>query len=418
MLTTAPRGTQDILPGQVEKFHHVEDTFRRICRLHSFQEIRTPMFEHTELFKRAVGEETDIVQKETYTFNDRSDRSLTLRAEGTAPAVRAFVEHGIHAQAQPTKYYYIAQIFRYENPQKGRLRQHQQCGIELFGTQSPQADVEVIGVADMLYRTLGLTDFSLHINSVGCPECRAEHRKALAAFLQERIGKLCSDCQNRYERNPMRILDCKHEACQREVKGAPTTGDWLCSPCRDHYQEVKEGLNALQVPFIEEPRLVRGLDYYTHTAFEFNSNLIGAQSAIGGGGRYDGLVDEVGGPPTPGIGFGIGTERLIMALEAEGVAFPEVPGPEIFLATLGEQANKSALKITSDLRRAGIVAEKDLLGRSLKAQMKAAGRLKARFVAVLGDDELARGVVALRDMQSGEQQEVAISDLATRLRSS
>ncbi len=416
MLTTVPRGTQDVLPGLVEKFQYIEETFRRLCYLYNFHEIRTPMFEHSELFNRAVGDQTDIVQKETYTFLDRSERSLTLRAEGTAPVVRAFIEHGIYAQAQPTKYYYIGQIFRYEKPQAGRLRQHQQCGVELFGTHDPLADVEVISIADNFYRELGLRNFTLHLNSIGCPACRPTYRANLTAFLGERLDKLCPDCRSRYERNPLRVLDCKNESCQAELVGAPAPADALCPDCASHYQTVKAGLAALGIDFKEDARLVRGLDYYTNTVFEFRSDLIGAQSAIGGGGRYDGLVESVGGPATPGVGFGIGTERIILAQEAEGVTPPVAAKLDVYIASLGGVADLAAIKLLAALRAAGLAAEKDLLGRSLKAQMKQAGRTGARFVVVLGEDELARGVAALRDMQSGEQREVALGDLVAQIK--
>ncbi len=415
MLTTAPRGTQDVMPGMVEKFQHIEDTFRRLCHLYNFHEIRTPMFEHSELFNRAVGEQTDIVQKETYTFLDRSERSLTLRAEGTAPVVRAFIEHGIYAGAQPTKLYYISQVFRYEKPQAGRLRQHQQCGVELFGTHDPLADVEVISLADQFYRQLGLKQFSLHLNSIGCPKCRPTYRANLTAFLSERLEHLCADCRDRFERNPLRVLDCKNERCQLQLAGAPAPADSLCLACGAHYQTVKAGLAALKIAFEQDDRLVRGLDYYTNTVFEFRSELIGAQSAIGGGGRYDGLVESIGGPATPGVGFGIGTERIILAQEAEGVQPAAAPALDVYVASLGQVAHLAAVKLLAELRASGLSAEKDLLGRSLKAQMKQAGRQGARFVVVLGEDELARGVAALRDMRQGEQREVPLHQLVSSL---
>ncbi len=415
MLTTAPRGTVDILPAQVAKFQHVEGVFRNICRQANFQEIRTPMFEHSELFNRAVGEQTDIVQKEMYTFLDRSERSITLRPEGTSPVARAFIEHGVYAQAQPTKYYYIAQIFRYEKPQQGRLRQHQQCGVEYFGSRHPYADVEVISLAYRFYRELGLRQFDLLLNTIGCPNCRPAHRKALSEFLASRLHLLCPDCQSRYERNPMRILDCKNESCQLQLQGAPTPVEYVCDACAEHYQGVKDGLTALGIAFTENPRLVRGLDYYTNTAFEFHSAYIGAQGAIGAGGRYDGLVESCGGPAIPGVGFGIGTERLILALEAEKVAFPPAAEVDVFLATLGAKAEQKALTLLAELRQANLVAEVDLMGRSLKAQMKQAGRLGAKYVVVIGDDEIERGVAVVRDMASGDQTEVPLSELLSQL---
>lgn len=415
MLTTAPRGTVDVLPVQVAKFHHVEEVFRNICRQANFHEIRTPMFEHSELFNRAVGEQTDIVQKEMYTFLDRSERSITLRPEGTAPVARAFIEHGVYAQAQPTKYYYIAQIFRYEKPQQGRLRQHQQCGIEYFGSRHPYADVEVISLAYRFYRQLGLRQFDLLLNTIGCPSCRPAHRQALSEFLASRLPALCSDCQSRYERNPMRILDCKNESCQAQLKDAPTPIDYVCDTCAEHYQGVKTGLTALGISYQENPRLVRGLDYYTNTAFEFYSSQIGAQGAIGAGGRYDGLVESCGGPATPGVGFGIGTERLILALEAEGVEFPPAAAVDVFIATLGSKAEQKALTLLAELRQADLVAEFDLMGRGLKAQMKQASRLGAKHVVVIGDDEIERGIAVVRDMAGGEQREVPLSELVQHL---
>ncbi len=418
MLTTAPRGTLDILPEQAAKFQHVENTFRAICHRANFKEIRTPMFEHSELFNRAVGEQTDIVQKEMYTFLDRSERSLTLRPEGTAPVARAFIEHGIYAQAQPTKYYYIAQIFRYEAPQHGRYRQHQQCGVEFFGTRHPYADVEVISLAYNFYRQLGLRQFDLLVNTIGCPECRVEHRQALSQFLESRIAKLCPDCQSRYERNPMRILDCKNETCQEQLEGAPTPVEYACEACAEHYAGVKAGLEQLGIPYKEAPRLVRGLDYYSNTAFEFHSSHIGAQGAIGAGGRYDGLVASCGGPDTPGVGFGIGTERLILALEAEGVELPSPSSVDVFIATLGQAAEQEALSLIAELREAGFVAEMDLMGRSLKAQMKHAGRQGAARVVVIGDDELARGVAVVRDMKVSQQREVPLAELIATLQQS
>lgn len=417
MLTTAPRGTADILPDSVAKFQHVEKVFREICHRAYFQEIRTPMFEHSELFNRAVGEQTDIVQKEMYTFPDRSQRSLTLRPEGTAPVVRAFIEKGVYAKALPAKYYYIAQIFRYEKPGQVRLRQHQQCGIEYFGSSHSLADVEVISLACRFYRGLGLKEFDVLINTIGCPQCRPRYREALIEFLAGRVDKLCDDCRRRYQRNPLRVLDCKQESCQREIVGAPTPIEYACESCLEHYRGVKEGLNTLGIAYIENPRLVRGLDYYTHTAFEFHSSHIGSQGAIGGGGRYDALVEECGGPSTPGVGFGIGTERLIYALEQEGVVLPSALSVDVFLATLGRAAEAKALTLLKELRQEGLVAEVDLMGRSLKAQMKQAARLGSRYVVVMGDAELAQGQAPVRHMEDGEQVDVELDELVAYLTS-
>ena len=416
MLTTSPRGTQDILPGQSHKFQFVEDTFRDLCRRFGYQEIRTPVFEHTELFQRGVGETTDIVQKEMYTFLDRSNRSLTLKAEGTAPAARAFVEHNMHALTQPIKLFYITPVFRYERPQAGRYRQHEQCGVELFGTLSPQGDAEVIMLADTFYRQLGLSAYELSVNSVGCPSCRATHREALQQALGEVLADLCTDCRSRYDRNPMRILDCKNERCQELTVHAPTVRDHLCPDCEDHYSQVKQALSSSGISYKENPRLVRGLDYYTHTAFEFISTGIGAQSAIGGGGRYNGLIETVGGQSTPGVGFGLGVERILLALEMEEVKIPEPQPLQVFVAVLGTSASQAGFSLVQKLRQAGLSAEKDLLDRSLKAQLKYAGKLNAKRVVIIGEDELNRGVAVVKDMSSGEQQEVALADLERTLR--
>ncbi|MDP3488084.1 MAG: histidine--tRNA ligase [Bacillota bacterium] len=416
MLTTSPRGTQDILPGQSHKFQFVEDTFRDLCRRFGYQEIRTPVFEHTELFQRGVGETTDIVQKEMYTFLDRSNRSLTLKAEGTAPAARAFVEHNMHALTQPIKLFYITPVFRYERPQAGRYRQHEQCGVELFGTLSPQGDAEVIILADSFYRQLGLSHYELFINSVGCPTCRVTHGEALHQALGEVLADLCTDCRSRYDRNPMRILDCKNERCQELTVNAPTVRDHLCPDCENDYSQVKKALADSHITYKENPRLVRGLDYYTHTAFEFISTGIGAQSAIGGGGRYNGLIETVGGQSTPGVGFGLGVERILLALELEGVKVPEPQPLGVFVATLGAAASQAGFALVQTLRRAGLSAEKDLLDRSLKAQLKYAGKLNAKRVVILGEDELHRGIAVVKDMSSGEQQEVALVNLEQALR--
>lgn len=416
MLTTSPRGTQDILPNQSYKFQFVEDTFRRLCHLFGYQEIRTPMFEHTELFQRGVGETTDIVQKEMYTFLDRANRSLTLKAEGTAPAARAFVEHSLHAQTQPTKLYYITPVFRYERPQAGRYRQHEQCGVELFGTISPQGDAEAIILADTFYRALGLSHYELFINSVGCPSCRATHREALHQALENALPDLCQDCRSRFDRNPLRILDCKNERCQELTVAAPTVREHLCPDCQDHYKVVQQTLTECNISYKENPRLVRGLDYYTNTAFEFISTGIGAQSAIGGGGRYNGLIETVGGPATPGVGFGLGVERIVLALELEGVKVPEPNPLDVFVASLGAAASERAFPLVQSLRKAGLSAEKDLLDRSLKAQLKYAAKLNAQSVVILGDDELARGVAMVKDMATGEQREVPLTDLEQVLR--
>jgi histidyl-tRNA synthetase len=386
-----------------------------MCHKFGYHEIRTPVFEHTELFLRGVGETTDIVQKEMYTFDDRGGRSLTLKAEGTAPVARAHIEHKLHGQTQPIKMYYITPVFRYERPQAGRYRQHEQCGVEVFGASSAQADAEVIILADTFYRELGLNKFELAINSVGCPECRVTHRATLQEALRPVLHELCQDCQGRFERNPMRILDCKNATCQLHTAHAPTTRDTLCLACEEHYGKVRELLTAASVQHRENPRLVRGLDYYTRTAFEFLSVGIGAQSAIGGGGRYDGLMESVGGQPTPGVGFGLGVERILLAMELEGVEIPEPPGVHVFAIGLGEVAAQYAFSLVQDLRRAGVPAETDLLERSLKAQLKYAAKISAGKVVIIGESEMEKQVAVVRDMAGGEQKEVPLPELIALL---
>ncbi|ABO49294.1 histidyl-tRNA synthetase [Desulforamulus reducens MI-1] len=411
MLTTRPRGTNDILPGEVEKWQFLEQLTRQVCREYGYGEIRTPIFEHTELFARGVGETTDIVEKEMYTFTDRGDRSITLRPEGTASTVRAYVENKLHALPQPVKLYYTGPMFRYDRPQAGRYRQFHQFGVEVFGSNDPAIDAEVIAMAMDIYHRIGLQNLKLHINSVGCPECRPVLRQRLQEYFKPHLSNLCSNCQGRYERNPLRILDCKSEKCQEIGQSAPTTLDVLCPECNSHFESVKTYLDAVGVSYIIDNRLVRGLDYYTRTAFEIMTQDIGAQSSIGGGGRYNGLIEECGGPATPGIGFALGLERILLTAERQGITFPITRGPQVYIATVGSGIERQAFALLQDLRRQGIAAEKDYLGRSLKAQMKFAGKLDTRFVVILGEEEFDRGVAVVRDMQAGEQQEVSLREL-------
>jgi histidyl-tRNA synthetase len=415
MLTTKPRGTNDFLGETVRKWQYLEEVIRKICREYGYGEIRTPIFEHTELFQRGVGDTTDIVEKEMYTFTDRGDRSLTLRPEGTASAVRAFVENKLNTQAQPTKLYYTGPMFRYDRPQAGRYRQFHQFGVEVFGSNDPAVDAEVINLLMDFYQRLGLKDLELHINSVGCPQCREEHRTVLQQFLRDKLSGLCKNCQDRFERNPMRILDCKNEACQGLSQGAPTTSKCLCSECDNHFAKVKGYLDLLGITYIVNERLVRGLDYYTNTAFEVMAKGIGAQSSIGGGGRYNGLIEQVGGGSVPGIGYAIGLERVILTMEEQGIQFPEEPPFHVFVATIGEEVSGPALLLLTKLRQAGLSAEKDYLGRSLKAQMKYAGRFRAQYTLIMGGDELQRGVVVVRDMTAGTQEEVALAQVVETL---
>jgi histidyl-tRNA synthetase len=410
----APRGTRDILPGEVEKWQFLEGKIKRICRLFGYGEIRTPIFEHTELFLRGVGETTDIVSKEMYTFMDRGERSLTLRPECTASVCRAYMEHKMYGDLQPVKVYYVGPMFRYDRPQAGRYRQFHQFGVEVFGTEDPTVDAEVIALSLVFFRELGLSEFELHINSVGCPECRSSYRGKLQEVLKERVGELCHDCAGRYEKNPLRILDCKSESCRELTEGVPLMVDNLCRECGVHFEEVKKALDVLGEAYVVNPRLVRGLDYYTKTAFEIISPVLGAQSSIGGGGRYDNLMSEIGGPDTPGIGFAIGLERVLLAMEAAGAKLPVGNLVDVFVATAGVPG-EIALKLVMELRAAGVAVEKDYMGRSLKAQFKFADKKGARFLVILGEEEIAAGQATVRYMARGEQENVELKNLVRYL---
>ena len=416
MLTNAPKGTKDIMMDQVYKWHYVEKKWKEICARYGFKEIRTPIFEHTELFQRGVGDTTDIVQKEMYTFEDHGGRSITLKPEGTSPAVRAFIEHKQYAEVQPIKLYYDIPCFRYEKPQSGRLRQFHQFGVETFGTTNMVADAEIIAIGYDFLTSMGVTDLTLEINSVGCPECRAKHRKALKDFLAPKYDQLCDTCKSRYEKNPMRILDCKSPIDQELVQGAPMMVDFLCDDCKNAFEDLQKNLDALEIPYVINPKIVRGLDYYTKTAFEFVTNSLGAQGTVCGGGRYDNLVEEVGGPPIPGVGFGLGKERLLMLMEANGVEIPKPSDCDVFIATMGETAKLYGQKLLFNLRRNGIKSQIDDLQRNFKGQFKYADRLGAKYAVVIGDNELETGVATLKDMEKGEQSEVKFDDLIDELK--
>ncbi|EOD00653.1 histidine--tRNA ligase [Caldisalinibacter kiritimatiensis] len=416
MLTKAPRGTKDVVPSDSYKWQHVEELFREVCEKFGYKEIRTPGFEHTELFERGVGETTDVVQKEMYTFEDRGGRSITLKAEGTAPAARLFIENKLYAEAQPTKIFYITPVYRYERPQKGRLREHHQFGIEVYGSESPAIDAEVISIVSTIYNKLGVKDIELHINSIGCPQCRKEYNKILKEYLSDKLDKLCKTCNSRYEKNPMRILDCKNESCQAELEDAPLMVDYLCDDCKVHFESVKEYLNELGIDFVVDPKIVRGLDYYTKTAFEFISKEIGAKSTVCGGGRYDGLIEEIGGPKTPAVGFGMGIERLLLTLENNGIEIEEPTGPDVFVVTIGERAEKEAFKLLYKLRNNNISADKDYLDRSIKAQFKYSNKINATYTIVIGDDEIEKDVVTLKNMKTGEQEEIKLSNIVEILK--
>jgi histidyl-tRNA synthetase len=369
------------------------------------------MFEHTEVFARGIGDTTDVVQKEMYTFKDHGNRSITLKPEGTSGAVRAFVEHKQYAEVQPTKYYYNTDCFRYEKPQSGRLRQFHQFGIEVFGTDNMMADAEVICLANDFLKGLEITEIELRINSVGCPECRRVYREALKEFLAPHYEELCSTCKERYERNPMRIIDCKSEVCQSIVKDAPRMVNYLCEDCQTSFDELKSNLDAMEIEYKIDPNIVRGLDYYTKTAFEFVTTRIGAQGTVCGGGRYDHLVEELGGPPIPGVGFGLGVERLLILMEANNVHIPNDNHVDAFIAVMGDAAKAFGLKLCRELRAKGLAAEMDTLARNIKGQFKYADRLNAKYTLVIGENELAKGVVSLKDMAKSAQREVKIEDI-------
>lgn len=408
-----PRGTQDILPGQVEKWQLIEKKARELCARFQYKEIRTPIFEHTELFLRSVGDTTDIVQKEMYTMEDRGGRSITLRPEGTASTVRSYVEHKMFGYAnQPIKLFYTGPMFRYERPQAGRFRQFVQFGVEALGSSDPAIDAEVISLAMALYKELGLTKLKLSINSLGDKESRNAHREALINHFQPRIGEFCPDCQNRLMKNPMRILDCKQDRGHELMSSAPSIIEYLNEQSRGYFEKVQKYLGALNIAFEVDPNLVRGLDYYNHTAFEIMSEAegFGAITTLCGGGRYNGLVEEIGGPETPGIGFALSIERLIAALDAEAISLPIEGGIDCFVASLGEDAKDYTVSLVHQLRSAGFSAERDYLNRKIKSQFKAADRMHARYVVILGDDELKANKITVKSMATGEQSEVQLDE--------
>lgn len=418
MSINIPRGTQDILPGQVEKWQAIEAKAKEICEKYLYREIRTPIFEHTELFLRSVGETTDIVQKEMYTFTDRGDRSLTLRPEGTASTVRSYVENKMFGDAQqPVKLYYIGPMFRYERPQAGRFRQFVQFGVEALGSADPAIDAEVISLAMTLYKEMGLNKLKLVVNSLGDKGSRDAHREALVNHFKPRIDEFCTDCQNRLEKNPLRILDCKQDRNHELMSSAPAIIDYLNDYSREYFEKLQKYLTAMEVPFEIDPNLVRGLDYYNHTAFEIMSvsEGFGAITTLCGGGRYNGLVEEIGGPETPGIGFALSIERFIAALEAEKVDMALNDSIDCYLVSLGDAAKDYTVKLLHELRSNGFKAERDYLDRKLKAQFKAADRLQAKFVAVLGENELNSGIINLKDQATGEQMELQLNQFIETL---
>ncbi len=411
-----PKGTQDILPEASGSWLHLEEQLRRTVGLYGYREIRLPTFEHTEVFARGVGETTDVVGKEMYTFLDKGDRSITLRPEGTAGVARAVLENGIlGSAAMPFKAYYLQSCFRYEKAQKGRLREFHQLGIECFGANDPFADAEVIAVADQILKDVGVKKVKLEINSIGCKKCRPAYHAALKEYFARYTDKLCPTCLDRLDRNPMRILDCKSEVCHAIGEGAPVMLDYLCEDCTAHFGTVKGCLDDLGIAYTVNPTIVRGLDYYSNTVFEFIHTGVGTQGTICGGGRYNGLIEDFDGPATPAVGFGMGIERLLLALEDEGVQLPAVPGPVLYIANIGEAGRKKAAVLCAGLRAAGIHAEYDVVGRGLKAQMKYANKIGARFTMVLGDDEVTNGEARLKEMATGAETAVVLDALAAAL---
>ena len=400
-----------MLPSEAYKWHYVERIARATAANFGFKEIRTPMFEHTELFLRGVGETTDIVTKEMYTFDDKGGRSMTLRPEGTAGVARCFIENGLQQGVMPMKAYYLASAFRYEKPQSGRLREHHQFGVECFGSDSPAADAEIITLADTFLRNVGLTSLELNLNSIGCPTCRAKFNAALKQYIGENLHNMCGQCQTRFDKNPLRILDCKEEKCKAITKNAPSILDFLCDDCKAHFKEVQRILTELGIKFVVNPGIMRGLDYYTRTVFEFVSTDIGAQGTVCGGGRYNNLVEEVGGKPTPAVGFGLGLERLLLVLENTNCLKAEEERIDYYFAPLGDNAKALCRELVYGLRKKGISAETDLMDRSVKAQMKYADKIGAKYVVVIGDDEIAKGVFSVKNMADGSVEEKNIESL-------
>jgi len=411
MLSKAPKGTSDILPSKIDYWYYIENIIKEILQTYGYREIRTPAFEHTELFVRGIGETTDIVNKEMFTFQDRKGRSLTLRPEGTAPVVRAFLEHNMSRENPLAKLFYLGNMFRCEKPQAGRYRQFSQFGLEAIGSQSPLIDAEIIQASMEIYEKIGLADLKLIINSVGCRKCRPKYLKALKDYFRDRKELLCSDCRERYDKNPLRILDCKKKQCQIEIKNSPTIFDYLCEDCKNHFRKLREYLDILEITYQVNPLLVRGLDYYTKTAFEIISGELGSQNAIGGGGRYDYLVEELGGKHTPAVGFAAGIERIVATMEKQAVRIPYWEGLKVFIATVSSEDNSSALKIVKQIRENGVSAEMDFLDKSIKAQMRLANKLNASHVLIVGQEELKEQKVTIKNMSNGQQEKVAINKI-------
>ncbi len=409
LTTKRPKGTQDILPNEAVKWQQIEEVIRSQADLYGISEIRTPVFEHTELFLRGVGDTTDIVEKQMYTFEDKGGRSITLKPEGTASTVRAMLESGIYNDGYPQKYYYFTSCYRYERPQAGRLREFNQFGTEIFGTKEPIADAQLIMFANGILERLGINNIKLEINSIGCPVCRKKYHEALKKYLESGKDNLCETCLSRLDRNPMRILDCKNETCENLSENAPIILNYLCEECEPHFNSVKSYLDIMGVEYSVNHKIVRGLDYYSKTVFEFIAENIGAKSTVLGGGRYDGLVEELGGKPTPALGFGMGIERLILLMESQNIEFPSKPKCEVFFAAMGEKALQKAIELAELLISCGITADYDICGRGLKAQLKYASKIGAENTVVIGDNELETMVAEIKNMSSGEKIEISLT---------
>lgn len=410
VITKKIKGTEDVLPKDSYRWQFVEDVMRKESAAYGFKEIRTPVFEHTELFARGVGQTTDVVQKEMYTFDTKGGESVTLRPEGTAGAARAMLEHGLVNDSLPIKASYFVSCYRYEKPQAGRLREFHQFGLECYGTQSPVADAELICAAQSIFDRLGIKQLRLEINSIGCPTCRAEYHKALKEYFYGYKDELCETCNSRLEKNPMRILDCKSPVCSKIAQGAPKITDYLCDECKDHFANVQKYLDAAGVEYTVNPTIVRGLDYYTKTVFEFVTDFIGAQGTVCGGGRYDGLIEELGGKHLPSLGFAMGIERLLMLMDKQGIEIPKPSTCDLYVAVMGESASLKSFEIIKAVRSCGLIAETDIVGRGLRAQMKYADKIGAKFSMVLGDNEIEQGKAVIKNMSSGEQTEIVLDD--------
>lgn len=410
LITKKVYGAEDVLPKDSHKWQLVEDIMRSEAAAYGFKEIRTPVFEHTELFQRGVGDTTDVVQKEMYTFNTKGGTSITLRPEGTAGAARAVLEHAVYNDGLPIKTYYFDSCYRYEKKQANRYREFHQFGVELYGAASPAADAEIISLATTLFDRLGVVDLQLEINSIGCPVCRAKYHEALKKYFESYKDKLCDTCLSRLEKNPMRILDCKSPVCSEIAEDAPVVLDYLCQECSDHFEKVKSYLDVAEIPYIVNPKIVRGLDYYTKTVFEFVTTKLGSQGTVCGGGRYDGLIEEIGGTHTPSLGFGLGMERLLALMEEQDIEIPKPPTCDIYIAGLGEEAQKKAFTLTKEVRETSLIAECDIVGRSLRAQMKYADKIGAKFSMVIGDNEIAENKAVLKNMETGEKFDVSLDE--------